>query len=308
MSDEVFKGLERQAKEMGQSFWACRSCLSFATKVNHQFKEVTEQMAKINNKVDENTREIKNTNTRVDSAEEMIDKLSRKVNEMEKNLGEGIYEEIRERDMRRLNIVLHDVKEPARSITDSWERIEADKLECMNIFKAAGSDVRMRDIKFCRRIGARGEEPRPLLVGMKTEDDKRNLLECARKLQNTDYKNVHIGPDLTKKQRQEEGNLKNEAERRNKEELTQEDKSKNLVWMVVGAKGERRLIKSVRREERSEGRGGNTRRSGAGEGDMEGRRKETGTRRKEPFNKRIRHSSSGSDMDQDQPTRRRTRR
>ncbi len=84
----------------------------------------------------------------MDSAEEMIDKLIRKVNEIEKNLGEGIYEEIRERDLRRLKIVLHDVKELARSITDSWERIEADKLECMNIFKAAGSDVRMRDIKF----------------------------------------------------------------------------------------------------------------------------------------------------------------
>jgi chromosome segregation ATPase len=90
MSDEVFKGLERQAKEMGHSFWACRSCLNFATKVNHQFKEVTEQMAKINNKVDENTREIKSTNTRVDNAEETIAKLSKKVDEMEKRLGDGI--------------------------------------------------------------------------------------------------------------------------------------------------------------------------------------------------------------------------
>jgi hypothetical protein len=181
-------------------------------------------MAKINNKVDENTREIKSTNTRVDNAEETIAKLSKKVDEMEKRLGDGIYEEMRERDLRRLNLVLHDVKEPARNITDSWERIEADKTECMNIFKAAGSDIRKRDIKFCRRMGARGDEPRPLLVGVKTEDDKRNLLECARELQNTDYKNVRIGPDLTKKQRQEESNLMDEAERRNKEELTQEDK------------------------------------------------------------------------------------
>ncbi len=77
MSDKVFKGLERQAKEMGQSFWACRSCLNFATKVNHQFKEVTEQMTKINNKVDENTKEIKSTNMRVGGAEETTAKLTK---------------------------------------------------------------------------------------------------------------------------------------------------------------------------------------------------------------------------------------
>jgi hypothetical protein len=44
ISDDAFKGLERQAKEMGQSFWACWSCLNFATKVNHQFKEVTKRL------------------------------------------------------------------------------------------------------------------------------------------------------------------------------------------------------------------------------------------------------------------------
>jgi peptidoglycan hydrolase CwlO-like protein len=56
------------------------------------------QMTKINNKVDENTKEIKSMNMRVDGAEETIAKLTKKVNKMEKKIGEEFYGEIRERD------------------------------------------------------------------------------------------------------------------------------------------------------------------------------------------------------------------
>jgi len=43
-------------------------------------------------------------------------------------------------------------------------------------------------------------------------------------------------------QRKEEEELRGEAEMRNNEELTDEDRSKNLAWVVVGARGEKRLI------------------------------------------------------------------
>jgi hypothetical protein len=36
------------------------------------------------------------------------------------------------------------------------------------------------------------------------------------------------------------------VERRNRD-LTEEDKAKNLVWMVVGARGEKRIVKGVTR-------------------------------------------------------------
>jgi len=62
------------------------------------------------------------------------------------------------------------------------------------------------------------------------------------------------GPDLTQMQRKEEEEMRQEAERKNREELTQDDISKNLVWTVVGARGEKRIIKVVER-----GRGGGQR-------------------------------------------------
>jgi hypothetical protein len=50
---------------------------------------------------------------------------------------------------------------------------------------------------------------------------------------------VSITNDLTEKQQRMEKELNMEAERRNAEELTEEDRAKNLVWKVVGRKVKR---------------------------------------------------------------------
>jgi hypothetical protein len=55
-------------------------------------------------------------------------------------------------------------------------------------------NVRKKDIRFCRRIGERGLERRPILVGMKNEVLKAELLDAASSLKDTDYHTVSIGP------------------------------------------------------------------------------------------------------------------
>jgi hypothetical protein len=59
ISDAFFKNLELQKKEIGQSFWACRSCVSFAStfalKVNAKLKEVNNKVDALQAKVDENS-------------------------------------------------------------------------------------------------------------------------------------------------------------------------------------------------------------------------------------------------------------
>ena len=66
-------------------------------------------------------------------------------------------------------------------------------------------------------------------------------MDAAKELQNTRYKHVSIGPDQTRKQKQAETALNEEVNRKNREELSEEDRSKNLRWMVVGRKGEKRI-------------------------------------------------------------------
>ena len=62
---------------------------------------------------------------------------------------------------------------------------------------------------------------------------------------------------MTKSQRRGEPKLREEADRRNGE-LTVEDRDKNLKWLVLGKRGEKRLIKGVERE----GQGGRQEREG----------------------------------------------
>jgi hypothetical protein len=80
--------------------------------------------------------------------------------------------------------------------------------------------------------------PLPLLSGFLMESDKLNLLRVAKNLEDTCFSDVNIVLDLTKNQREEEGELKKEAERRNKN-LSENDVSKNLHcgWWELVEKG-----------------------------------------------------------------------
>jgi hypothetical protein len=124
-------------------------------------------------------------------------------------------------------------------------------------------------IRFVRRVGDAESQPRPLILGFNEEGDKKRLLRCDTR--NTPFSDVDIGPDLTKKQRQEEINMKAEAVRRNMH-MEEADRAKKLEWQVVGPRGEKRLIKvymdmekeRLNRDSENRGRGGTARRGRGG--------------------------------------------
>lgn len=240
MSDAVFKSLALQMKEMGMAYWACRSCLNFATKTNALLKNMDKQMQTMNAKIEKNTEKIEATQKELKKVDNGLKNVERRVEEVKKSVGDELYEEMRERETRRLNLVLHGVQEQEE--TRSYrERSEMDKEECCRIFGAMKIQVNKENIKFCKRLGEIGEEPRPTVIGLNSEEMRRKILEGSRDLQNTKYSRVSVVADLTRRQREEERKMMQEAERRNKN-LSEEEKSKNLKWLVVGRKGEKRLI------------------------------------------------------------------
>ena len=160
--------------------------------------------------------------------------------------------EWREREQRKKNVLIHRMGEAGQEASTAEERREWDLCSCANMFKELNLDWGREAIKFCRRIGERGEAPRPMIVGFMREYQKEDLLDKARELQNTPFSDIGVLPDLTPEQRKDEADMVREAERRNGQ-LTAEDKAKNLAWGVVGKRGEKRLLKGVERER---GRGG----------------------------------------------------
>jgi hypothetical protein len=116
-------------------------------------------------------------------------------------------------------------------------------------------------LRFCRRIGEKGANPRPMIIGLETEEEKRHILGRARNLHGTQFHDISVVPDLTKKQRSREARLKQEAEERNKK-LTNEDRNRNEKWLVVGRRGEKRLIKGIERDVQYMGNRNGTQSSG----------------------------------------------
>jgi hypothetical protein len=224
MSDPFFKNLQLQIKEMGTAFWACRSCVSFANtfgaKVNEKLKQMDKRVDDLQEKVEANTGGLEDVQEKVETVEKRMEKLEKKTEEREAAEDDGMFEELRAREAIKRNLVVYGLEEPDQSIKEGKDRMEADKSECENIFTTIGSKARRTD------IGERGEDARPLLLGMTSETVKCEVLDRAKELQNTEYQHIGIGPDQTKKQKQAEIKLTEEANRMNREELTEQTRQK----------------------------------------------------------------------------------
>ena len=276
ISDELFKILA-DPESFGGVCWNCDSCLASSARLERTVIALETRVKAAETVSNQAINEIKRVDSNIALLRRELDEVKNRTNDAPNlNLDEYVTkEELRERESRKTNIIMHRVTEASEEFRTAEERRRVDTEECRKIFKVLDMEKEgEEDINFCRRIGERGEEPRPLVVVLRTEEAKRKLLGRARNLRDSIYQDIGIVPDLTVAQRNEEYQLTEEAERRNEEELTQEDISKNLKWLVVGQRGAKKLIKAVPREHqggRGRGgprarrtRGGNwTRRSGA---------------------------------------------
>ena len=233
------------------AFWACKSCLSYAHKVNLQFSQLNKRVDELEERVEKSKERAEEIGKEVKEVRTGVEKVSETVAEMKERIELTMYEELKERESKRRNIILHGLEEPSRTLTGNRERMEDDRKACLKVLRMVVSGFTREDMKYCRRIGERvvdAEKPRPVVVGLRTEVDKDIILEKIRNLKNTRFEYISVVADLTKKQRQEEEELGKVAGRKNKD-LTEEEKAKNLNWIVVGRKGEKRLIKTVQREQ-----------------------------------------------------------
>jgi len=246
VTNDFFKCLSEQFKATGRAYWACRSCHAYAEGMSHRLKQLEKKADDAIKMGEANAKEI----------ESLKDDLHRRDTATEKRIQTGeeaVLEEMDERERRRKNVVLYGVKESDEA--DGRQRMEDDKRKLNTIFTVIDVNLSVEDdLEFCRRLGGRGDTARPLLCGFYTDWSKQTLLKFSKRLAETDYSEVSVAPDLTKQQRKEEANLEAEATKRNGE-LTEDDRAKNLMWLVVGRKGQRRIIKTTRREENGRGRG-----------------------------------------------------
>ena len=135
LSKEALKGLEVQAKEVGQAYWACRSCMSFNNKWNAHMKETSRRQEETDSKVEDNKRNIDKLRNLLEATRREMRTQASMVDGIADRIERVMEEELREREARRLNLVLHGVPEPGPEIKNSIDRMEMDREECERILK-----------------------------------------------------------------------------------------------------------------------------------------------------------------------------
>ena len=263
ISDELFKFLVE-----GEGVcWNCNSCLASSARLE---RTVVAFEARLKEAETANTKtigEIKRVDEGLAQLRREFEAEKNRNREAAQNKDDNYIsrEEYRERELRKMNVIMHRIKEPGDDIKWAEDRRRHDMDECEKIFdELEMEEDEKADIKFCRRIGEKGQDPRPMVVVLRTETTKNKILERAKNLRESSYKEVGIVPELTVQQRREEQQLSEEADRRNREELTTEDQTKNLKWLVVGPRGAKKIIKGVPRNAQPATRGTGWRGRGRG--------------------------------------------
>jgi Mg2+ and Co2+ transporter CorA len=241
ISDDVFNFLDKMKKETGATYWACKPCTKYAQGMNHRMREIEEDLKEVKQSTKQNKEAITTIEKKV---EELAEEVKRTEGVSKKDIEEMMRaerDEARERKDRELNVILHGAEECGDSIQEGSERIAWDRAECLKLFNRNNLRLRQEDIKFCRRVGPKGDRARPLVIGFYSMASRNAALKMDLRAASPD---LAVGPDLTKKQREEEAQIWKEMEEKN-EKRTEEEKAKNLVWKIVGPKGDRRLIRGM---------------------------------------------------------------
>ena len=248
MDDATFQLLDVQ-DQVGQCFWSCKSCKSYAFKFDKRMRDIEKRVQDIEVNLPEIKTEISTAKSEIDNLKKSVKKFQDSSVEIQNNTAASVFEELRERESRRMNIVIHNIAEPESTLTTGKERIASDKEKLHSLCEQIGVIVDTEsDVRFVKRLGEQNKNsnvPRPMLLGLKEDATRMKILECAHKLAEKDepWASVNIVQDLTKMQRSEEKNMRVDASKKNADMSTED--SENWLWKVVGRRGERRVVKTA---------------------------------------------------------------
>lgn len=242
--------------------WSCEGCtlaykqLSNVCAANtKKINELEQAMTKLTADVEDSKKDNKLTNNRVDSLEAEIRNQNSSQQQSEDRISANVLSEITEREIKKSNIILHGIQEPDINLSND-EKKEFDKEKVADILKQIDCDTIIKEIKMVTRLGKKADQNsnRPLLVGLKNVTCSQKILENAKLLANVDSaKNISIVPDLTKKQREADAKVREEAKTLNNN--MDDDEAKNWLWRAVGQRGQLKLAKTRRKEDNVQSQG-----------------------------------------------------
>ena len=108
----------------------------------------------------------------IDRAQEVALSAKAAVETVKDDITKVLLEEMREREEKKLNVIMHNIGEAEPGTPEEEKRWDKDSFD--NVMKAMKRDHRYSNsATFSRRIGSRLQDrPRPLLIGLRNENVK----------------------------------------------------------------------------------------------------------------------------------------
>ena len=232
--------------------WTCKPCFGVSSKIKKEVQVLALKQDECRKEIQANKEEIEKVKSRVDTVERKVDAIDKDV--IIKQSNDLVFRELRERESRRDNLVIHKIPELLGASVTNKDRRDHDLKKTLEIFEYLDCSISRDGIKFIYRPGDKivPEWPRPVILGLKDPGARQYILSHSNKLTNSIHSHISIVPDLTIQQRSEEEGLRREADKLNSE--LSEEEALNWEWVLVGLRGQKRIIK--RRIVEGRGRGG----------------------------------------------------
>ena len=105
MDDDTYKVIERQGTMSGIAVWICKSCSSYATKVERRLRDIDRNLVTVTSRLDSNDTDIASLKAEVTKLKDDNAKLDDRfaTDKVQAKTTETVFKEINERDDRRNN-------------------------------------------------------------------------------------------------------------------------------------------------------------------------------------------------------------
>ena len=251
MTPEFVKCCDAINKYYGGSSFLCVVCRKVTGMLNHSMKEMEAKMMQMEAKLTTAVLEGKVMAEKIQNLEAKNKQVGENVQKMEGEVASGmekakeevkdeLREEMQKREENRENIVVYGLKEPEED--DGIKRKDEDVAMVMRMATEIGVEFK-GEVKSIYRAGKKdGDRPRPLVVKVEDDETRERILANAKRMAGKDdWKRVFVSHDWTWRQREEmrkeEAKLKEEADKRNRENTT----GRAGKCVVVGRRGKRWL-------------------------------------------------------------------
>ncbi len=172
----------------------------------------------------------------VKKLEERIEKVEEKQKNTEEKpttsfaTPDEVMKEVQERKDRLNNAVFFRVPESKAARIE--DKIKEDRQLLKEIGKICQESLEDNDVANVRRLGKKGEAPRPMLVTFTDDEKKRRLFRNLQRLRDgpDNLKEISGQHDLTVQQREEEKKLREEAKKKEEESGEHSYRVRGPTW------------------------------------------------------------------------------